>query len=399
MAYFPKLSKTSWISILWNWTDKGHQAIPIRWWGQHRFSLLDMPVSSSIQHCFRLGRTIGCQSTPRANVKKRTFSTSAVRQDDKKSLSRTDRRKLERTKRNQAKKEAKQPSTQQHSLQGTRWGNSLRPERVFQSMVPRIPGRGERMTQPHWMALAYRFPLFLVLCLLFTDERTSPYIIQASLGPSMLPTIQFVGDIWLVQTGAWSRAWRWLRGEKDPSIDVSSYQVGDLVLWKDPKTERVSCKRIVGLGGDRVKMYGEYLELYQNRSDLGIVWPSDAAARGLQSKKSFMEEIQNAKQGVKGAVQCTVVIPENHVWLEGDCPLFSVDSRHYGPIPVSTLCGRLVFRLWPWNRDEMVHDPHNAYVSSCWINRQRPVPYPTVEPYLGKKFGFYRESKLETGIE
>ncbi|KAG7366521.1 signal peptidase I [Nitzschia inconspicua] len=213
----------------------------------------------------------------------------------------------------------------------------------------------------------------------------------------MLPTIQFVGDIWLVETGAWRRAWRSLwKSEQNASVDISSYQVGDLVLWKDSRTGRISCKRIVGLEGDRVKTYGQFVELYSNRPDLGIVWPSDAAARGLSSKETFLEGIRQIKKidSEHSIEQIMMVVPENHLWVEGDCPLFSVDSRHYGPIPTTTLEGRLVMRLWPWTRQEMVYEKQNSHFSSCWISRTRPVPYASEESYLGKKFGFYRVPKV-----
>ncbi|KAL3905560.1 MAG: hypothetical protein SGARI_004401 [Bacillariaceae sp.] len=226
-----------------------------------------------------------------------------------------------------------------------------------------------------------------------TDENISPYIVRASLGPS---------DIWLVETFAWRRAWQWLTGkEKEQQHSIIHYKKGDLILWKDPITERVSCKRIVGLPGDSVKRYGEFAKsMYGNRPDLGIVWPSDAKERGLATKEEFMAELRKTQQQkTKGVIRngptTSIVVPENHVWLEGDCPLFSVDSRHYGPIPASCITGRLVFRLWPWNREELEYDSQYAYLSSsCWVSKLvRPTPYPTMQAYLGRKFGFYRVPK------
>jgi phage repressor protein C with HTH and peptisase S24 domain len=35
------------------------------------------------------------------------------------------------------------------------------------------------------------------------------------------------------------------------------------------------------------------------------------------------------------------------VWIEGDNPFGSTDSRDYGPLPAAALVGRVFVRLWP----------------------------------------------------
>jgi mitochondrial inner membrane protease subunit 1 len=42
-----------------------------------------------------------------------------------------------------------------------------------------------------------------------------------------------------------------------------------------------------------------------------------------------------------------VVVPRGHVWLEGDNPHQSTDSREYGPVPLGLVRGRIVARFWP----------------------------------------------------
>ncbi|OEU20760.1 LexA/Signal peptidase [Fragilariopsis cylindrus CCMP1102] len=255
-------------------------------------------------------------------------------------MPRTERRLLERKERNSARKKAKIHSSPE-KLSST----LLKSQRFLYSLVPRLPGRPQSfVSRSHLIAISYRLPLFLVLSYFLTDENTSPYIIQASLGPSMLPTIQFAGDIWVVETGAWERVWNRIFSRQDEGNfpTSSSYKVGDLLIWEDPKTGKRSCKRLIGLEGD------------------------------------------------EAPPPRILVVPENCVWLEGDCPLFSMDSRQYGPINANKIRGRLVFRLWPWKRNDLTNDKENAYLSSCWISRDRPVPYPSIEAYIGKRFDFYR---------
>ena len=41
------------------------------------------------------------------------------------------------------------------------------------------------------------------------------------------------------------------------------------------------------------------------------------------------------------------VVPEGHVWLQGDNLSNSIDSRNYGAVPEATLKGRVLARVFP----------------------------------------------------
>ena len=191
-------------------------------------------------------------------------------------------------------------------------------------------------------------------------------------GPSCscLPTIQFIGDLWLIETWAWHR----LLGFEIP------LQIGDVIIWKDPTTQRVSCKRIIGIEGDVVERFGEYVQLYKDRKDLGIILPSDAEARNLNLN-------WDGNDGKARTISETTVVPNGHVWIEGDCPPFSLDSRHFGPISTSWIRGRLLYRVWPMQRED-----EDGNLIPLQVSRKRPLPFPSIESYLGKRFNFYRIS-------
>lgn len=57
------------------------------------------------------------------------------------------------------------------------------------------------------------------------------------------------------------------------------------------------------------------------------------------------EEIWVRPKGARRAV--CVVVPQGHVWLEGDNPTFSTDSREYGAVPLALVHGRVLARVWP----------------------------------------------------
>ena len=42
-----------------------------------------------------------------------------------------------------------------------------------------------------------------------------------------------------------------------------------------------------------------------------------------------------------------VVVPEGHLWILGDNPAESRDSRSYGPIPISSVHAKVMCTLWP----------------------------------------------------
>ena len=189
----------------------------------------------------------------------------------------------------------------------------------------------------------------------------------------MLPTIHTVGDIWLIGNERWRR----LLGNQ------SKLQIGDIVLWRNPSTGTVACKRVVGLGGDRVLRYGQFAHLYRNRGDLGVIWPRDYRSRNLDPNCDWDSE--QASESCGKDWRRTITVPTGCVWLEGDCPLFSIDSRHIGPIRVEWICGRLLLRVWPlWREDE------NGNSIRCMVDRKRPQPLPSVDSYLGKHYNLHK---------
>mmetsp|Transcript_28227 Transcript_28227/g.34453 ORF Transcript_28227/g.34453 Transcript_28227/m.34453 type:complete len:101 (+) Transcript_28227:46-348(+) len=91
------------------------------------------------------------------------------------------------------------------------------------------------------------------------------------------------------------------------------------------------------------------------------------------------------------------VVPEHHVWLEGDNSLNLIDSRDYGALPLDVIVGRVLLKLWPlfvsnsyadngrnisdYNESVTAHetdlkrDSNRGVQSSTYLRRsQRPMP-------------------------
>mmetsp|Transcript_79082 Transcript_79082/g.219742 ORF Transcript_79082/g.219742 Transcript_79082/m.219742 type:complete len:177 (-) Transcript_79082:141-671(-) len=122
---------------------------------------------------------------------------------------------------------------------------------------------------------------------------------STTVGASMVPVFNASGDVLLFERLS-QRLVGWERG-----------QVVVATSPKDPNAR--ICKRIMGLPGDRV-----------------------FAPMGTSA----------------GPIELTV--PSGHVWLLGDNRPFSHDSRHYGPVPIGLLQGKVRAKLWPPNEIGLV---------------------------------------------
>ncbi|KAG7164890.1 mitochondrial inner membrane protease subunit 1-like [Homarus americanus] len=104
-------------------------------------------------------------------------------------------------------------------------------------------------------------------------------------GPSMEPTI-FSEDVILTE---------------HLSARLNRISRGDVIIARSPTNPHHHiCKRVTGLGGDKVK-------------------------NGFR----------------------TQIVPKGHVWLEGDNSMNSTDSRNFGSVPSGLIRGRAVCRVWP----------------------------------------------------
>ena len=207
------------------------------------------------------------------------------------------------------------------------------------------------------------------------------------------------------------------REEKLNYTWMKNYKVGDVVIIKDFKGT-YACKRIIGVENDEIWKYGQYaIGFYSNEDDFGIkdlTGGGGTGDNGMNLKENGQENEegqqytnrimkntrtlpsvpkwddlvetihiqppQSSSSSTKKQVKLytKIKIPKNHIWVEGDNPLESIDSRHYGPVHIDNVRGRIVYRLWPRIRvlqDVNAVDDEIAKInSSCWMSNKRPKP-------------------------
>ncbi|KAG7353594.1 peptidase S24/S26A/S26B/S26C [Nitzschia inconspicua] len=151
--------------------------------------------------------------------------------------------------------------------------------------------------------------------------------------------------------GMWERFWRqW----------TTPISVGDVVVLQHPHRAGTVCKRVVGLPGDTVFTprsqagawqfyYQQGMEAYLENGGLQSTLTKDTSKESHRAPaQTTMIPYQTNLPKVKRQQRSTtVVVPDGHLWVEGDNPWNSNDSRNYGPIPASLIVGRVLCRIWP----------------------------------------------------
>jgi signal peptidase I len=146
-------------------------------------------------------------------------------------------------------------------------------------------------------------PFFILLAVfLLIVFVGKPYIVH---GESMLPTIHNDDRVFVVP----------YRGGTTPSR-------GDVVVLKNvPGTTEMLIKRIVAIGGDRVKIEN-----------------GDVIVNDKYRHKSTVRYVSEPY---------TQLVPDNYVFVMGDNEAHSFDSRTFGAIPEDRVVGKALVIFWP----------------------------------------------------
>lgn len=128
---------------------------------------------------------------------------------------------------------------------------------------------------------------------LFHVTATNVVNFTFCVGPSMNPTINEEGECVLIDLFSYK-------------ILDKEYEVGDVIISVCPTDRhKTVCKRVKAVAGDTVVNYKRHMTHYPE----------------------------------------VITIPEGHVWLAGDNPSNSTDSRSYGPVSVGLLQGRVFTKV------------------------------------------------------
>lgn len=175
--------------------------------------------------------------------------------------------------------------------------------------------------------------------------------------------------------------------EKVSSALGLPFEAGDLVLFGPPPelqqlvTERggkplgsrdLFVKRVAAVGGDTVELLPSG-DVAVN----GVRWeppPLACASETLASESTppttAAGDARSSKDDRKAQPK---VVPQGSVFVLGDCPARSTDSRSWGPLPMANVVARPVVRVWPIERQGAIVDTQDLNPFRRLVERaQRP---------------------------
>jgi signal peptidase I len=108
---------------------------------------------------------------------------------------------------------------------------------------------------------------------------------------------------------------------------------GDIVIINGPESEKRLIKRVIGLPGDVLNFKDGHVYI----------------------NGKLLEEPYVKGQTYANGLAVPYTVPANKVFVMGDNRENSQDSRVIGPIAMSSIEGRAIFRLWPLNKFGQLH--------------------------------------------
>jgi signal peptidase I len=136
-------------------------------------------------------------------------------------------------------------------------------------------------------------------------------------------------------------------------------QRGDVVVFVYPDDRRLFfIKRIVALPGDTIEIRNNQVRINDRVLDTARLDP--AAINFNAPADTFFLEEQNHLRAYPIMMQADgmqdqpkIIVPHGHCFVLGDNRANSRDSRHFGPIPLADVKGRVDYIYWPaqsWSR-------------------------------------------------
>jgi signal peptidase I len=120
---------------------------------------------------------------------------------------------------------------------------------------------------------------------------------------------------------------------------------GDIIVFATPKDEHCAgppvanlVKRVIGLPGETISLSGG--QVYINHKLLPEPWLPTAVQK----------ETTSGPTSQSFSLQGPFKIPAHDVYVMGDNRQGSCDSRYWGPIPESSIVGKVDIRFWPISR-------------------------------------------------
>lgn len=119
------------------------------------------------------------------------------------------------------------------------------------------------------------------------------------------------------------------------SLNLKDPQRGEVIIFRYPKDPgQYYIKRIIGLPGERVKIEGGQVYIFNTQNSQGFALDESEYLYSLQATPGDMDLVLSGEQ----------------YFVLGDNRQASSDSRIFGPITREAIIGKAWVRAWPFDR-------------------------------------------------
>jgi signal peptidase I len=129
------------------------------------------------------------------------------------------------------------------------------------------------------------------------------------------------------------------------SYDLHGVGRGDIIVFATPKNEDCAGPRVANLVKRVIGLPGDTISLAQNDVDVdGRSFPEPWLPAQAE------HDTYPGPSSLGYALHRSFRVPAHDVYVMGDNRMESCDSRYWGPIPESSIVGKVDLRIWPLTR-------------------------------------------------
>eukprot|EP00923_Selenidium_pygospionis_P055937 GHVN01097333.1.p1 GENE.GHVN01097333.1~~GHVN01097333.1.p1 ORF type:complete len:368 (+),score=79.97 GHVN01097333.1:32-1135(+) len=245
-------------------------------------------------------------------------------------------------------------STPPHSLEEVAHSSDSSPQSLSDNTLMSSNDGAEKQ---NWASVITR--LVIAAALIHALHDYGVFLHQTE-GPSMHPTVLSGGDL-LLCDGFRHRVYRYRQKQ---GLSVPVWLRGCVVLSLNKARDRSICKRVVAVAGDTLAIQNP-----RGRTSLdpdASLTPSTPP----ESPHSIVKCLICDEHHTSCMCEVTVVrVPVGCVWVEGDNPRLSYDSRFYGPLNQSLIFATVVATLHPFRQPPELITHSSPYYMSQVIEK------------------------------
>lgn len=115
------------------------------------------------------------------------------------------------------------------------------------------------------------------------------------------------------------------------SVKLGGLKPGNIIVFYSPEEKKQLIKRLIAVAGDKVE-----------------IKEGKVFVNGKALNESYLKEVETQPLGKPEYSNLTV--PKGYVYVLGDNRPKSMDSRILGPIEISRISGRAIFRFYPFSK-------------------------------------------------